>query len=205
MNGKTILTVVLGLFVVGSLAYVMVPKGAKPEAPAAKTEAAPEVAPVGQSKPSSVNEVSKAVGKSDGPTVSKAPEQVSAKAETPKPKQPAPPVGPKQYVVTYFYMNPRCDTCRKIEATTEESVKEYFNDELAEKRLVWRTVSVDEPENKHFMKDFKLITKAVVVTELTGGKQTRWKDLDKIWEMIRDKETYKVYVRDEVRSFMSGT
>ena len=57
-------------------------------------------------------------------------------------------------IVYYFHGNKRCNTCRTIEAYTEEAIKTGFPDELRSGRLVWIPVNVDVPENGHFVEDF---------------------------------------------------
>lgn len=107
-------------------------------------------------------------------------------------------------VAYYFYGNVRCQTCRKLEAYTSESIRTTFTNELAAGRLQWRTVNVDEPANEHFVKDYDLTSRAVVLVELVDGQQARWKDLVQIWDLVGDKEKFQKYIADETTAFLSG-
>jgi hypothetical protein len=73
---------------------------------------------------------------------------------------------------------------------------------VAEKRVVFRSVNVDDPENAHFVKDYGLYTKSVVVSEVKGGKEVRWKNLDQVWHLLGDPEAFQGYVEREVRAFL---
>ena len=105
-------------------------------------------------------------------------------------------------VAYYFHGNLRCRTCQAIEAYSEEAIRSEFADELASGRLVWRVVNIDEPENKHFVKDFELVTKSLVLTEYQDGEVTRWENLKQVWQLVRDKEQFLDYVHSSTRKFL---
>jgi hypothetical protein len=107
-----------------------------------------------------------------------------------------------EVVAYYFHGNFRCKTCRTIEAYSEEAIRSGFPDELASGRLAWRVVNVDEPENKHFVEDFELVTKSVVLTEYEDGEVTRWKNLKQVWQLVRDKAQFLDYVHSSTRKFL---
>ena len=107
-----------------------------------------------------------------------------------------------EVVAYYFHGNLRCRTCKTIEAYSEEAIQSEFADELASGRLVWRVVNIDEPENKHFVKDFELVTKSLVLTEYQDGEVTRWENLKQVWQLVRDKEQLLAYVRSSTRRFL---
>jgi len=108
----------------------------------------------------------------------------------------------RQIVATYFRANARCPSCVKIEAYTTEAVEQGFADALTQGRLVWRVVNVDEPGNKHYVRDYELYTKSVVLAEFRDGKQVRWKNLKKVWELLHSKDAFVKYVDGEVRAFL---
>jgi len=106
----------------------------------------------------------------------------------------------RRIVVYYLYDSIRCDSCRKIEAYTQEAVHEGFGSEI---RVDWKPLNTDKPENAHYLKDYKLISKSVVVAEFDGGKQKRWKELDRIWDLLKDKAAFKNYIRMEVQGYLT--
>jgi hypothetical protein len=63
-------------------------------------------------------------------------------------------------------------------------------------------VNLDEPENAHFAKDYSLHTKSVIVSELKGGREIRWKNLEKVWPLLGDQPAFEQYVEKEVRAFL---
>jgi hypothetical protein len=111
-----------------------------------------------------------------------------------------------QIVVTYFHGNRRCATCRKLEAYSREAIETGFQEELADSTLIWRTVNYDEEANKHFIEDYQLFTKALILSRLRDGEEVEFVNLDKIWELVRDREAFLTYVKTKTVEFMkSGT
>ncbi|MCE1246772.1 MAG: nitrophenyl compound nitroreductase subunit ArsF family protein [Firmicutes bacterium] len=108
------------------------------------------------------------------------------------------------YVVYYFHGNVRCPSCQKIESYTQDTLKNDFTQQLTKGNIQWKVVNTDENENKHFVKDYQLYTKSVVVVEMKDGKPGRWKNLDKVWEYLGDKSQFSNYISNEVRQFMDG-
>ena len=107
-----------------------------------------------------------------------------------------------RFIAYYFYTSQRCGSCYRIENWTESTVKNHFQQEIEKGKLDWRTVKVDQPENKHFVKKFNLYTKSVVIVEQKDGEKLRWKNLDKVWRLLRDKEKFTDYISDEMQAFM---
>ena len=111
-------------------------------------------------------------------------------------------VSQEKTIVYYFHGNMRCRTCNKIEAFTKEAINSGFVKELADGLLEIRIVNTDDSENEHFIKDFQLTNRSVVLVRNVGDKQKKWKNLDRIWLLVRKKEAFQSYIRDEIRAFM---
>ena len=109
-----------------------------------------------------------------------------------------------QLVVYYFHGDVRCVTCHNLEAYTKEALERYFADGLTSEDITWKPVNVDKPENKHYVRDYKLVSKAVVLSWVVKGKEIRWKNLDQIWQKVNNKEDYLEYIRQGVEEFLEG-
>ena len=110
----------------------------------------------------------------------------------------------EKVIVYYFHGTYRCPSCTKIEKWSYEAIKDSFPKALKEDRLLWKPVNVDKPENRHFIKEYSLSTKSLIITEVKGDKQTKWKNLDKVWRLLRDQEKFFAYVTQEVRNYMDN-
>jgi len=108
-------------------------------------------------------------------------------------------------IVYYFHGTRRCATCKKLEAYSEEAIKEKFQKEIESGQLEFLPINFDEEENKHFINDYELYTKALVICEYDNDKQVKWKNLDKIWELVNSKEDYFKYVQDEIGLYLKDS
>lgn len=114
-----------------------------------------------------------------------------------------PSVHAHRVIAYYFHTTYRCASCRKLEAYAREAIESAFAAELEDGRLVWRIVNVEVPGNEHFVKDYALYTKALVVVNEVRGKPDEWKNLEKVWQLLGDKQAFLRYVRDETRAYLS--
>jgi len=110
---------------------------------------------------------------------------------------------PKNYVIAYYFHGTfRCPTCHKLEQYSKEAIEANFKNELTSGKIVFKTVNVDEKANEHFVNDYQLYTKSLVISLVRGGKEEKFKNLTKIWEYVGNKQRFYDYVRDEIAAFL---
>ena len=180
MKTKSVITVLLLLFVVGSVAYMAVKESKGGDAD--KTGAVPtnDVPPPGNVAP---------------------PEPAEAAAD---PERTVVAEPERTVVAYYFHGDKRCPTCRNLEAYAQEALKAGFAEDLESGRLEWRVVNRDQARNAHFIQDYQLVTNSVVLVELADGEQVRWKNLEQIWDLVGDRPTYLQYIRDNTEAFLGA-
>ncbi|MDD5084441.1 MAG: nitrophenyl compound nitroreductase subunit ArsF family protein [Candidatus Omnitrophica bacterium] len=105
-------------------------------------------------------------------------------------------------IVYYFHGNFRCPTCHKLEQYTKEAIESSYKDELSSGKLVFKVVNAEEKENEHYMKDYGLYTRSVVLSLVKDGKEIRYKNLDKIWDYVGDKQKFFDYIKSETNDFL---
>ncbi|MFC1461093.1 nitrophenyl compound nitroreductase subunit ArsF family protein [Verrucomicrobiota bacterium] len=110
--------------------------------------------------------------------------------------------GRHKVIAYYFHGDARCMTCRKLEAYTHEAIAGDFVNALKDGELDWRVVNIDKPENEHFIQDYQLTTRSVVLVEMVNGKQKRWKNLKRIWDLVRNKTEFQQYICEETGAFL---
>ncbi|MDD3149828.1 MAG: nitrophenyl compound nitroreductase subunit ArsF family protein [Candidatus Gastranaerophilales bacterium] len=99
-------------------------------------------------------------------------------------------------IVYYFYAKPRCASCKKIEAYTKEAVES-----MNKSNIQYRAIDLDNKANSRYSKDYKLFTKAVVLSKVEKGKEVKWKNLDGIWTKLNNETEFKNYIKKEVKNF----
>ena len=143
-NGKKIMTAILLIFVLASVAFVI----------------------IREVKSSGGNDTSSSVG-----------------IQT--------PVAENVLKVYYFHGTQRCFTCNKIEELTKEAINSKFAQELADGKMVFYSINVDEAANEHFIKDFQLATRCVVIQ-----KNDQFERLDAVWQLVGQPEDFTKYIQD---------
>ena len=110
----------------------------------------------------------------------------------------------KKIAVYYFHGNYRCPSCTTIEELTNFSIINGFKKELESGQLVFQAINVETPENQHFIKDYQLYTKSVIVSEVVDGKELRWKNLKDVWRLFMKEKAFTMYVQQEVSAYLEG-
>jgi len=108
-------------------------------------------------------------------------------------------------IAYYFHGNMRCPTCRAIESYAHEAVQAGFAEPLESGKLKWRVVNYETPGNEHFATDYEIFAPTVVVVEMSDGSQQEWKNLDRVWELVGDKDAFVQYVQSETETMLEGT
>lgn len=160
---KTIVTVVLLLFVGVSLGYVVLRESGRD---AATEPATPDPAAVASSG------------------------------------EQAPAENVHTVIAYYFHGNFRCATCTRLEAYAKEAVETGFPEAMADDVLVWKPINVEEPANEHFVKDYQLTTRSVVLSHCIDGAEIGYVNLDRIWQLAGNKDAYLAYIQEAVRTML---
>jgi len=134
----------------------------------------------------------------EGTVATKAAQQAAQEAPT----RVAPSARPHRVVAYYFHTTDRCVSCRAIEAYSQEAIASAFAEEIKDGRLVWRVVNVEVPGNEHFIQDYQLYTKSLVIVHEVQGERAEWKNLEKVWQLVQDKPRFVRYVQDEMHGYL---
>lgn len=111
---------------------------------------------------------------------------------------------PATVTVYYFHATARCQTCRAIEANANEALHDAFAQQLADGTLAWRPLNVEAKENRHFIDDFQLTSRDIVVVRRRPDGSREWHRLDRTWALAHDKAAFVDYVEGEVSAALSG-
>jgi hypothetical protein len=131
---------------------------------------------------------------------------VAADSPGPKPSAPATTAtnAPNPQVIAYYFHGTvRCETCQKIEQQAKAVIERQFQTELGAKRLAFKPVNYEQPENTHFLQDYKLSCPSLVLVRQNDGKDEKWKLLGDTWQLVHgDPAKFNSYVEAEVKKFM---
>lgn len=112
---------------------------------------------------------------------------------------------PSIIIVYYFHGTYRCPSCLQIEAWSLDAIQESFAQALEQGTIIWKTIDFDKPENSHFIREYQVSTQSLIIVEMTGKKQKRYENLEKVWEYLPDQQAFYEYVTKEVNKFLTGS
>ncbi|MDD3371290.1 MAG: nitrophenyl compound nitroreductase subunit ArsF family protein [Alphaproteobacteria bacterium] len=178
MNAKKLVTLLLLAFVVVSIGAIVAKERGASAPPVA---VAPEISGEGAVVPVA--------------------EQMAPLADGQKQQEVADPV---KVVVYYFHGNFRCWKCKKIEALTTEAVNSGFAQEIEKGRVALNVINMDDPGNAHYVRDYQLVTRSVVLARFEGDTQKDWKRLDNVWGLLDNDAALVKFVQDETSAMLKG-
>lgn len=107
-------------------------------------------------------------------------------------------------IVYYFHGNYRCTNCTNFEKYTDEVMNTTFADARKKGLVDWRIINTEKSGNEHYMQDYQLYTKSVVVVNVKDGKQTEYKNLQGIWQLVGNKAKFQEYIAKEVSDYLGA-
>ena len=112
---------------------------------------------------------------------------------------------PARHVAYYFHRTARCRTCLTIEAYAHDAIFQDFQKQLRNGDLLFLPTNVEATGNEHFVKDYNLVSQALVLVEYDGSHVKRWKNLESVWDLVDDSTQFTQYVKGEVEAFVGPT
>jgi hypothetical protein len=102
----------------------------------------------------------------------------------------------------YFHGDFRCPTCRKLEQYSKEAIENNFKEELTSGKLEFKAVNTETKGNEHYVSDYGLYTKSLVLSLVKDGKEIKSENLTKIWNLVGKKQKFYDYVKEKVNGFL---
>lgn len=100
----------------------------------------------------------------------------------------------------YYQYGSRCPTCVRMESWAKETVEESF----AEARQSGKLAFLSIPADKDAVLQYGMTTKSLILRKREQGRETGWKNLDRIWDLNGNEHDFKTYVQEEIRTQLNG-
>ena len=114
-----------------------------------------------------------------------------------------PQEAPDRLEVRYFVFGKRCSTCHRIEKLTRKAVEEDFEPERKAGKVSFYMVDCDKESNKHWLEEFPMSAKSVLILKYEDGELVDWENMTHIWTLNNDEEEFLAYIRDMVRMMLA--
>jgi len=107
-------------------------------------------------------------------------------------------------VVYYFHGNKRCQTCNRMESLATLAIDEGFADRQRAGTVLFKPVNIETDATRHFVTDFEMTNRCVVMVERKNGKDHGWRRLDEVWAKISDDTEYKAYITENLTACLDN-
>lgn len=101
-------------------------------------------------------------------------------------------------VMTYFTTNVRGTSCRKIEMLARETAEIHHAAALADGRLVFQVINTDDPGMRHYVKEYELVSKTVILSRRDNGQEVEWENMDDVWSYLNEPEVFHAYLGEQL-------
>ena len=102
--------------------------------------------------------------------------------------------------VLYFHGTIRCHTCLQIEEFTKLTMEIRFQDEIQRGKIVWKPIDYEKENDTASVRKYGLENQALIISKVVNGRETEWRKLSRIWEMVEDFNGFQEYVAENIRS-----
>lgn len=90
-----------------------------------------------------------------------------------------------------------------MERFTQSTVTDGYADDCAKGTVRFLSLNTDDLVNAHFIDDFHLTMKLVVLAEERDGTVVRFAHLVRAWDELKDEAGFKAYIIDSLATFRS--
>ena len=105
-------------------------------------------------------------------------------------------------IAYYFHGTSRCASCYKLEKYSREAVETNFKEAVVAGKLEFRVINVEDKGKEYYADYYQLYTKTLILSLVKDGREVKWKNLNKIWEYVDNKEGFLVYANGEIADLL---
>lgn len=106
--------------------------------------------------------------------------------------------------VYYFHGNVRCTSCQLIEEHTIAAIQQGYSAPLTQGIVQLKMVNLEAAGNGHFIEDFQLITRSVVLAVERDGQVIEYRRLDRVWDLFKDQQAFTNYIYREIAALKAN-
>lgn len=110
-----------------------------------------------------------------------------------------------QIQLVLFHNAKRCHQCLQMEAFAEEVLKDRFGKAMENKSLVFKTITIDEPENQGLVHQFGIFAATLVLMEFNDDELVYARVLTRGPELYQEENDFKEYLSQELSEIMPGS
>jgi len=109
----------------------------------------------------------------------------------------------KDKVIAYYFRGTfRSPSCRHLEKNCREVIEANFKDALASGKLEFQVVILGDKGEGYYVNYYKIYARTLILSLVKNGKETEWKNLDRVGEFFDNREGFSDYLKKEINIFL---
>jgi len=105
--------------------------------------------------------------------------------------------------VVYFHRTQQCYSCRYAEEGTRYTVETYFEDELANGKVTFQSIDVQDEANTEIVNKYDAYTSSLFINTIKHGT-AHIEQVTDIWLVIGDDEAFVELVKSKIEKSLNG-
>lgn len=105
--------------------------------------------------------------------------------------------------VVYFHRAQRCYSCKYAEEGTRYTVETYFKDELANGKVIFKVLNVEDEKNAAVVKKYDAFTSSLFINTVRDGAE-HIEEVTDIWLVLGDDKAFVEVVKNKIEKSLKG-
>jgi hypothetical protein len=101
--------------------------------------------------------------------------------------------------VFVFHATQRCISCVTIGKFAGETVAEFFQPEMRDKKIEFREINIDLPENRDLAQKFQASGSALFINAIYDGQDHITEDTQ-VWRLTSNETQFKSYLKNKLNT-----
>jgi hypothetical protein len=110
---------------------------------------------------------------------------------------------PDTVEVVYFHRAQRCYSCKYAEEGTRYTVETYFKDELANGKVIFKVLNVEDEKNAAIVKKYDAFTSSLFINTVRDGAE-HIEEVTDIWLVLDDNKAFVEIVKGKIEKSLKG-
>lgn len=111
------------------------------------------------------------------------------------------PSGGEKIEIFAFHTTQRCISCINIGKYTQEVVDQNFANEVVSKKIIYKEINIDLPENKQLAKGYEVSGSSFYITVTKDGQIFKEEDTD-VWRYVPYEIKFKNYFESKIKKLL---
>ena len=105
--------------------------------------------------------------------------------------------------VVYFHRAQRCYSCIYAEQGTRYTLETYFNDELANDKVIFKMVNIEDKKNANIVKKYGSFTSSLFINTIIDSSD-HIEEVKEIWFVLGKDKAFVEVVRGKIEESLKG-